>query len=142
MAIPKIEKVIALIDTTIWKSQLFQGLAIGFKGIYWLNEEDSLSSKYIEKSIDWNEYAQISIKYKTNNFIELGKNNILWVEQRVLSGKTIDLLLEIQSLVRNHQLSLDEHYPSATYDVSKSASKRSQIQQLVIPIRGQATYHD
>ena len=128
LAIPKTEKVIALINTTIWQSQLFQGLAIGSKGIYWLNEADSISSKYIEKSVDWHEFAQISIRYKQLNFIELGKNNILWVEQTVLSGKTLDLLLEIQSLVRHNQLSLDENYPSGSDDVSKSAGKRSQIQ--------------
>ena len=104
LLIPKKEKVIALIDTTIWKSQVFQGLAIGCHGIYWLNEKDSSSKQYRAKSLDWYELATISIECKQGSVFELGQGNILWVDKTVLQGKTLDLLLEIQSLVRNYQL--------------------------------------
>lgn len=97
--IPKSEQVIALADTTIFANNDC-GFAICENGIYWRN---GVYTSTIKSNLTWDEFATVSIKYRTTdkNVVELGEGNAIFINIVLPEGKMVELLLKIQSLVRN-----------------------------------------
>lgn len=98
--IPKTETVIALVDSTVFSGKGDRGLAIGFNGIYWYNDHPDSQKVNISKTLTWNEFATISVKRRKKDVLEIGDGNVLWMFSTCLDGKVLELLLEIQLLVK------------------------------------------
>jgi heme exporter protein D len=118
--IPDTERIVALIDTSMWVNGKF-GLALCEGGIYWNNGWGAPAKTY-RNSLSWTEFASVSIVFKDKpaDTVEFGKGNLFWVQKHQIKKDDLsDLFSEVQSLARTHT---QEHPPSPTSEEPDTSS--------------------
>ena len=93
-AIPDAEWVVALLDTTVFGSNK-DGLAVCAGGVYWHNMMSD------PNKLPWAEFAFADIKPKGHRDLEIGENNVSQVTIGMDRDDALQLLLEIQILIRS-----------------------------------------
>ncbi len=93
-SIPDTERVVALLDTTVFGSNK-DGLAVCTGGVYW---HDVLSDP---KRLLWAEFASADVKAKGKRELEIGEDNAFQPTGAMDRDDALRLLLEIQVLIRS-----------------------------------------
>lgn len=97
--VPGQERIVALIDTTVFGSAK-TGIVIGDTGLYWRNASQETQRTYLS----WTQLAEISVVPKgiLNTRIELGSNIVVELSGSAFSKDEVaSLLSEIQYLIRS-----------------------------------------
>ena len=92
--IPDTERVVALLDTTVFGSNK-DGLAVCAGGVYW---HDMMSDP---NKLPWAEFTFADIKPKGNRDLEIGENNVPQATFAMDRDDALRLLLEIQAMIRS-----------------------------------------
>lgn len=95
--IPDTERVVALLDTTVFGSNKI-GMAVCESGIRWRNTNAQTN----KTRLSWDEFATVNIvdKGKLTGKIELGDGNVLELTGAFEKNDAVQLLSEIQRLVK------------------------------------------
>jgi DNA uptake protein ComE-like DNA-binding protein len=93
-AIPDTERVIALLDTTVFGSSK-DGLAVCTGGVYW---HDFMTDP---KKLTWADFASANIKPKGNRDLEIGEDNGFQPAVAMDKDDALRLFSEIQMLIRS-----------------------------------------
>lgn len=97
--IPETERVVALIDTTVFGSNK-TGLAFCEGGIYWRNDWTTKANRTF---LSWDEFASSTVtsEGKPSGTVELGEGSVLNLSGSAFKkGDAVRLLLEVQSLAK------------------------------------------